>query len=63
MKVKVTTYIQPIVWDQQPNEVAIYDLKNQMQNRFFYRDMYNISQDELKIVEPYTEKEGKNYET
>lgn len=55
MKVKVTTYIQPLVWDQQPDEVAIYDLKNQMENRFFYRDISNLLKDQIKIVEPYTE--------
>lgn len=56
MKVKVTTYIKPLFWDNEPDEVAIYDLENEMQKRLFTRDMTNIFPNEYITVE--VEKEG-----
>lgn len=55
MKIKVTTFIKPMHWDCKPDEVLIYDLTNEMQRRFYLRDMAAIDLNEVKIVEEYRE--------
>lgn len=45
MKVKVTTFIKPMHWDSKPDEEAINDLKNEMERRFYLRDMVSIDLD------------------
>lgn len=57
MKVKVTIYKKPLVWDSEPDEICIYDLENKMEKTFYLKSLTNIDSNEYMTIEEYNETE------